>query len=65
MSANSERNPDFVTRFANWDNFLAALTIAVVAYALLGVPNFASVFNISQAVAGISSGRSSCCRWSC
>ncbi|NZD52900.1 ABC transporter permease [Rhizobium leguminosarum] len=54
MSANSERNPDFVTRFANWDNFLAALTIAVVAYALLGVPNFASVFNISQAVAGIS-----------
>lgn len=54
MSANSERHPDFVTRFANWDNFLAALTIAVVAYALLGVPNFASVFNISQAVAGIS-----------
>jgi rhamnose transport system permease protein len=54
MSGNSERNPDFVTRFANWDNFLAVLTIAVVAYALLGVPNFASVFNISQAVAGIS-----------
>ncbi|MBY2967621.1 ABC transporter permease [Rhizobium leguminosarum] len=54
MSTNSERNPDFVTRFANWDNFLAALTIVVVAYALLGVPNFASVFNISQAVAGIS-----------
>ncbi|ACS60771.1 inner-membrane translocator (plasmid) [Rhizobium leguminosarum bv. trifolii WSM1325] len=54
MSTNSERNPDFVTRFANWDNFLAALTIVVVGYALLGVPNFASVFNISQAVAGIS-----------
>ncbi|MGO7022119.1 ABC transporter permease [Rhizobium leguminosarum] len=54
MDTNSERNSDFVTRFANWDNFLAALTIAVIAYALLGVPNFASVFNISQAVAGIS-----------
>ena len=54
MNANSERNQDFVSRFANWDNFLAVLTIAVVVYAILGVPNFASVFNISQAVAGIS-----------
>jgi rhamnose transport system permease protein len=54
MSANSERNANFVSRFANWDNFLALLTIAVIAYALLGVPNFASSFNISQAVAGIS-----------
>jgi rhamnose transport system permease protein len=54
MTANSKRNPDFVSRFVNWDNFLAVLTIAVIVYALLGVPNFASVFNISQAVAGIS-----------
>ena len=54
MSANSDRSPDFVSRFANWDNFLAVLTIAVIVYAILGVPNFASVFNISQAVAGIS-----------
>ncbi|XKM43627.1 ABC transporter permease (plasmid) [Rhizobium ruizarguesonis] len=54
MTAHSERNPDFISRFANWDNFLAVLTIAVIVYALLGVPNFASVFNISQAVAGVS-----------
>jgi rhamnose transport system permease protein len=54
MSANSERTPDFVSRFASWDNFLAVLTIAVIVYALLGVPTFASVFNISQAVAGVS-----------
>jgi rhamnose transport system permease protein len=54
MSANSRDNPDFVSRLANWDNFLGILTIAVIAYALLGVPNFASVFNISQALAGIS-----------
>ncbi|PZM08775.1 ABC transporter permease [Rhizobium tubonense] len=54
MSTNSKSSPSFVSRFANWDNFLAVLTIAVIAYALLGVPNFASVFNISQAIAGIS-----------
>jgi rhamnose transport system permease protein len=54
MNTSSEHSPDFVSRFASWDNFLAALTIAVIAYALLGVENFASVFNISQAVAGIS-----------
>jgi rhamnose transport system permease protein len=54
MNANSQDNPDFVSRLANWDNFLGVLTIAVIAYALLGVPNFASVFNISQALAGIS-----------
>jgi len=54
MTTNSGRNLDFVSRFANWDNFLAVLTITVIVYALLGVPNFASVFNISQAVAGVS-----------
>jgi rhamnose transport system permease protein len=46
--------PDFAARFASWDNFLAALTIGVLIYAILGVPNFASTFNISQAIAGIS-----------
>jgi rhamnose transport system permease protein len=54
MSAKPERDQDFVSRFANWDNFLAVLTIAVIAYALLAVENFASVFNISQAIAGVS-----------
>ncbi|HTM78106.1 MAG TPA: ABC transporter permease, partial [Devosia sp.] len=46
--------PDFAARFASWDNFLAALTIGVLIYAIVGVPNFASTFNISQAIAGIS-----------
>ncbi|MBZ9935988.1 ABC transporter permease [Mesorhizobium sp. BR1-1-16] len=54
MTERSDPVPDFVARFANWDNFLAALTIAVIAYALVFVPNFASVFNISQAIAGVS-----------
>ncbi len=54
MTRPSDTAPDFVARFANWDNFLAALTIAVIAYAVLFVPNFASAFNISQAIAGVS-----------
>ena len=54
MTRPAEPSPDFVARFANWDNFLAALTIAVIAYALIFVPNFASMFNISQAIAGVS-----------
>jgi len=54
MSAKPERVPDFVSRFASWDSFLAVLTIAVIVYALLAVENFASVFNISQAIAGVS-----------
>lgn len=54
MSSKTSPAPDFAARFANWDNFLAALTIAVLIYAIVGVPNFASAFNISQAIAGIS-----------
>jgi rhamnose transport system permease protein len=54
MAGRSDTAPDFVARFANWDNFLAVLTIAVLAYAVLFVPNFASAFNISQAIAGVS-----------
>lgn len=46
--------PDFVARFANWDNFLGVLTMLVLGYAVVGVPNFASAFNISQAIAGVS-----------
>jgi rhamnose transport system permease protein len=54
MTVKSNHKTDFITRVGNWDNFLAALTIVVIAYAVLWVPNFASTFNISQAVAGIS-----------
>jgi rhamnose transport system permease protein len=41
-------------KFATWENFLALLTVAVLAYAVLAVPNFATSFNISQAIAGAS-----------
>ncbi len=54
MSENRTQGPDFISRFANWDNFLAVLTVIVVVYAVAGVDNFASAFNISQAIAGIS-----------
>ncbi|MDZ5453483.1 ABC transporter permease [Labrys sp. ZIDIC5] len=43
-----------VERIASWENFLALLTLAVLAYAVFAVPNFATVFNISQAIAGAS-----------
>ena len=41
-------------RFATWDGFLAVLALALLAYAVLAVPNFATAFNLSQAAAGIS-----------
>jgi rhamnose transport system permease protein len=43
-----------VDRFANWENFLAVLTLATIAYAVVEVPNFLSLFNISEAIAGAS-----------
>lgn len=46
--------PSLVQRFASWDNFLAALTILMLLYAILLVPNFFTAFNISQAIAGVS-----------
>lgn len=54
MTTKPTHQPDFVARIGNWDNFLAAITIVVILYAFLEVPNFASTFNISQAIAGIS-----------
>ena len=39
---------------ASWETFLAILTLGVLAYAALAVPNFTSAFNISQAIAGVS-----------
>ena len=44
----------YLLLFANWETFLAAMTISVVTYATLNVPNFATSFNLSQAAAGIS-----------
>jgi rhamnose transport system permease protein len=41
-------------RLATWDNFLAILALATLAYAIGDVPNFATSFNISQAIAGVS-----------
>lgn len=43
-----------IERIASWENFLALLTVAVLAYAVFAVPNFATAFNISQAIAGAS-----------
>jgi rhamnose transport system permease protein len=39
---------------ANWDVFLAMLTLATLIYAAVAAPNFATAFNISQAIAGVS-----------
>jgi rhamnose transport system permease protein len=41
-------------RWATWETFLALLTLGVIAYACLAVPAFATSFNISQAIAGVS-----------
>ena len=43
-----------IERLASWDAFLAALTAATLTYAAIAVPNFATAFNISQAIAGVS-----------
>lgn len=41
-------------RIASWDAFLAILTVATLLYACAAVPNFATAFNVSQAIAGVS-----------
>jgi rhamnose transport system permease protein len=41
-------------RRAGWEAFLAAAALAMLAYAVAFVPNFATEFNISQAAAGVS-----------
>ena len=38
----------------SWDGLLAVLTLLALLYATLEVPNFATTFNISQAIAGVS-----------
>jgi len=43
-----------IERLASWDAFLAVLTGATLTYAVIAVPNFATAFNISQAIAGVS-----------
>lgn len=43
-----------IERLASWDAFLAVLTGATLTYAAIAVPNFATAFNISQAIAGVS-----------
>lgn len=54
MNATTKRSTGWASRLATWDNFLGALTVAVIAGAVAFVPNFASAFNISQAIAGFS-----------
>ena len=43
-----------IARWATWETFLALLTLAVIAYATFAIPAFATNFNISQAIAGVS-----------
>ena len=43
-----------IARLASWESFLAVLTLGLLAYAALAVPNFTSAFNLSQAAAGVS-----------
>ena len=38
----------------SWDGLLAILTLLALLYAVFAVPNFATSFNISQAIAGVS-----------
>jgi rhamnose transport system permease protein len=45
---------NWVLRLATWENFLAVLTLAALGYAVAAVPNFATNFNLSQAIAGVS-----------
>jgi rhamnose transport system permease protein len=39
---------------ATWDSFLGVMTMALALYAVIFVPGFATSFNISQAIAGMS-----------
>jgi ribose/xylose/arabinose/galactoside ABC-type transport system permease subunit len=41
-------------RVANWNVFLAAIFASVLVYAIVAVPHFATIFNLSQAAAGVS-----------
>ena len=41
-------------RLATWDVFLAVLALSTLGYAAVAVPNFATAFNISQTIAGVS-----------
>ena len=54
LSPTPKPTTTLVDRFASWENFLAVLTLATIAYAVVGVPNFLSLFNISEAIAGAS-----------
>jgi rhamnose transport system permease protein len=43
-----------LARYLNWDLFLAVFALLTLAYAAAFVPGFATAFNISQAIAGMS-----------
>jgi rhamnose transport system permease protein len=45
---------DSLARWATWETFLALLTLTVISYAVIAIPAFATTFNISQAIAGVS-----------
>ncbi len=41
-------------RLVRWENFLGLMTVALIAYAAASLDGFATSFNISQAIAGVS-----------
>jgi rhamnose transport system permease protein len=43
-----------LSRFLTWDSFLGLVVVALFTYAAIFVPGFATRFNISQAIAGVS-----------
>ena len=43
-----------LVRLLTWERFLGIVAVAFVAYALVDVPEFATNFNVSQAIAGMS-----------
>jgi rhamnose transport system permease protein len=45
---------NIIHRIASWDGFLAVLFVCVYIYATTSVPHFATPFNLSQAIAGVS-----------
>ncbi len=46
--------PRIIHRLASWDGFLFVLFVCIYIYATTSVPHFATAFNLSQTIAGVS-----------
>lgn len=54
MTADKSSAPSLPSGLTSWEGFLALITLGLLLVAALFVPNFLSIFNISQAIAGVS-----------